>query len=57
MWRALKLHRKEFGLQNTLVNGQCFNWQRLGNDHFRGVFGEWLVTLKREEGADEEVMY
>jgi len=29
----------------------------LGTDLFRGVFAEWLVTLKREAGNDDDVMY
>ena len=57
MWRVLKVHRKELGLQNTLINGQCFSWRMLGPDHFQGVFADYLVTLKREPGSEEEVLY
>ena len=57
MWKVLKIHRKELGLQNTLINGQCFNWKKLGDDYFQGVFSFYMVTLKRDPKSDDEILY
>ena len=58
MWKVLKVHRKEFGLHNTLVNGQCFNWKKIGEDQYQGILGAYFVKVKREGAkADEEILY
>ena len=53
---ALKIKDTELNLENTLVNGQCFNWRKIDTDHFAGIwrngFGTWtrisadLVEMK-----------
>ena len=55
VWRTLKIANKEFNLENTLVNGQCFNWRKLGHDHFEGVFQRFYVQLRRSD--EESVSY
>jgi len=52
-WKKLKFSAKEFNLENTLVNGQCFNWRKLDNDVFEGVFSKYYLRLKREN--DDEI--
>jgi hypothetical protein len=49
LWKELNSHAREFNLENTLVNGQCFNWRKLSHDHFEGVFQKYYVQLKREK--------
>jgi hypothetical protein len=55
VWRILQISNKEFNLQNTLVNGQCFNWRKLSNDHYEGIFNKFYIEIKREN--DNEVQY
>ena len=50
--RTYKLSNKEFNLENTLLNGQCFNWKKLNHDHFEGVFNKFYVELKRTSPAE-----
>ncbi|TNV77670.1 hypothetical protein FGO68_gene11284 [Halteria grandinella] len=57
MWKSLVIHRKELALQNTLVNGQCFNWKKLAPDHFQGILGDFFVTLKRAADNDTHLHY
>ena len=52
--KILKIPANQFNLENTLVNGQCFNWKKIENDHFKGVFRNYLVTLKRINENDVE---
>lgn len=47
VWKQLQISNREFNLENTLVNGQCFNWRKLGHDHFEGVFSKYYVQLRR----------
>ena len=47
LWKVLKVPHTEFNLENTLVNGQCFNWKKLDKDHYEGIFNRFYVQLKR----------
>jgi hypothetical protein len=38
----------EFHLENTLLNGQCFNWWKVESQKFQGVYKSYLVELTRE---------
>jgi hypothetical protein len=55
MWKALKYTTKDFNLENTLLNGQCFNWRKLADNHFEGVYSRYYVKLKRID--EKEVLY
>jgi N-glycosylase/DNA lyase len=49
----IKITNKEFNLENTLVNGQCFNWSKLDNDKYKGIFRNYYVEIQR---LDEETL-
>ena len=45
----------EFTLENTLINGQCFNWRRNTTDQtlFEGIFDRYFVQLQR--ASEQEI--
>ncbi|CDW77996.1 n-glycosylase dna lyase-like [Stylonychia lemnae] len=51
IWKKLKFPAQEFNLENTLVNGQCFNWRKIGDHHYEGVFSKYYVQVKRDNDA------
>jgi len=56
VWHSLKVPLKELDLENTLLNGQCFNWWKEGqNGIFGGIVGRFYVQIKRKD--DEEVEF
>ena len=45
----IKISNKEFNLENTLVNGQCFNWSKLDTDKYKGIFRNYYVEIQRTD--------
>lgn len=43
----LKYCETELNLKNTLLNGQCFNWQELTPNLFAGVLFNHYFEMKR----------
>ena len=48
----------EFHLENTLLNGQCFNWWKVPTrpSQYEGVFRSYVVRLERETPDDVSVV-
>ena len=53
MLKVLKISSTQLNLENTLVNGQCFNWSKISDDLFKGIFRNYVVVLERLD--DERV--
>lgn len=43
--KVLKVPVREFHLENTLVNGQCFNWSKVKEDHFEGIWRQFYIQI------------
>lgn len=51
--QILKIPDAEFNLENTLMNGQCFNWTK-NESLFKGVWRQYAITLERTDLASLE---
>lgn len=51
----LKYCESELNLKNTLMNGQCFNWQELAPNLFAGVLFNHYFEMKRIDPQSLEV--
>lgn len=51
----LKYCEAELNLKNTLLNGQCFNWQECAPDIFSGVLFNRYFEMKRIDPESLEV--
>ena len=47
VWKNIKISSKEFNLENTLLNGQCFNWTKIKKNYFYGIFDQYYVEIYR----------
>ncbi len=43
----LKINSSELNLENTFINGQCFNWKKLSNNRLIGIFREYFIYINR----------
>jgi hypothetical protein len=48
---VLNIPEQELNLKNTLINGQCFNWQESTPGMFEGVLHRQYVQLSRPDSA------
>ncbi|KAK3263766.1 8-oxoguanine glycosylase ogg1 [Cymbomonas tetramitiformis] len=53
-WEALGAGLKELSLDLTLPTGQSFRWRQIGPEHYRGVIGHRIVSLRQ---TPEGVLY
>ena len=54
---SLKCLESELHLENTLLNGQCFNWWKSGTDnqYYLGVYRNSFITINRKSQDEVQV--
>jgi len=51
----LNISSSQLNLENTLVNGQCFNWSKISDDKYKGIYRQHLIVLERLD--DQRVQF
>lgn len=54
--RILKISSNQLNLENTLVNGQCFNWSKISDDKFKGIFRNYFIVMQRIDDQNVSLM-
>jgi N-glycosylase/DNA lyase len=51
--RILIHQAKHFDLDHTFSSGQCFRWEKVGEDQYRGIVGKRVLSVKKDRGDVE----
>jgi N-glycosylase/DNA lyase len=51
--RILIHEARHFDLDHTFSNGQCFRWEKVAEDEYRGIVGKRVLFVKRDQGDVE----
>merc|ERR1712086_226992 len=49
--KLLKISNSCLNLENTLVNGQCFNWYKMSENKYKGIFRNYLIVMERSSDS------